>query len=102
MKARGALFPTLVLAFAACAGPAVEQKKTVAELQAGGDFAAAAERIRSARGEYGAANDALYDLDMAQALADAGKREEADRFFAAGQDRLESLWTLSATKLAGA
>lgn len=87
---------------AACAGPAAEQKKSVAQLRAEGDFKTAAERIRAARGEYGPANEALYDLDLAQALADAGSRAEADRFFAEGQDRLEKLWTLSVTKRLGA
>lgn len=85
-----------------CAGPSVERKKTVAQLQAEGNFAAAVERIRAARDEYGPSNAALYELDLAQALADAGERAEADRFFAAGQDRLEKLWTLSVTKGAGA
>ena len=61
----------------------------------------AVERIRAARDDYGPANAALYDLDLAQALADAGKRAEADRFFAEGQDRLEKLWTLSVTKSLG-
>ncbi len=84
-----------------CSGPTVKQKKTIAQLQADGDFMAAAYRIRSARDEYGPANEALYDLDLAQALADAGKHAEADRFFAEGQDRLEKLWTLSVTKSLG-
>lgn len=91
-----------MILIAGCAGPAVEQKTNVARHQAAGDFSAAAERIRAAKDEYGPANAALYDLDLAQALADAGRREEADGHFAAGQDRLDKLWTLSVTKRAGA
>jgi hypothetical protein len=98
-------FPGLaaaVLLLAGCTGPAAEQKRSVSQLQSEGDFAAAADRILASRDEYGPANAALYDLDLAQALADAGRRTEADGHFASGQDRLEKLWTLSVTKRASA
>lgn len=86
----------------ACAGPSIQQKKTLAELQAAGDFRAAAESVRASQEGYGAANLALYHLDLAQALADAGAREEADLHFAKAQARMEELWTLSVAKRTGA
>lgn len=52
---------TAVVLLADCAGPAAEQKKSVAQLQAEGNFTAAAERIRAARDECGPANAALAD-----------------------------------------
>ena len=101
MKLFFGIAASLVL-FAGCAGPGTEQKKSVARLQGEGDYMAAVERILATHGEYGPANEALYDLDVAQAMADAGMRAPADRFFAEGQDRLDKLWTLSVTKRIGA
>lgn len=91
----------LVLFACSCAGPSSESKAEVERLEGRRDFAAAVERIRAAKGDYGPSNQVLYDLDLAQALADAGRRDEADAHFAAAQDRMDRLWTLSVTKLAG-
>lgn len=89
-------------ALAACAGPSVQEKREVAGLEAQRDYRAAAEKIRAEKAQYGPANLVLYDLDLAQADADAGWRPEADKLFAQAQDRMDQLWTLSVTKRAGA
>lgn len=55
-----------------------------------------------AAGPYPPADAVAYHLNEAQALADAGRRERADRHFDLAQKRMEELWTLSLTKKAGA
>ncbi len=86
----------------ACAGPTVQEKRELAHLEAEQDAKAAAEKIRASKDEYGASNIVLYELDLAQALADAGERKEADQRFADAQERMRQLWTISVTKRAGA
>ncbi|MDE2512174.1 MAG: hypothetical protein KGL74_13700 [Elusimicrobia bacterium] len=95
-------FIALALLACSCAGPSTADRKELARLERRDDFAAAVERIRAAKDEYGPSNEALYELDLAQALADAGRRPEADAAFAAAQDRMERLWTISVSKRAGA
>lgn len=54
------------------------------------------------RRAYSPRDAVVYHLDLAQNLADAGRRAEADWHFDLAQRRMEELWTLSVTKKAGA
>lgn len=91
----------LALALAACTGPQARSKKTVAELLAAGDPAAAARLIESRRDEYGPSNAALYGLDLGLALHYAGAYRESSRRFEAAQARLEELYTKSVSAAGG-
>lgn len=91
----------LALTLAACTGPQARVKKTVAELLAAGDPAAAARLIESRRDEYGPSNAALYDLDLGLALHYAGAYRESTRRFEAAETRLEELYTKSVAAAGG-
>ena len=86
----------------ACAGPETSHRRTLADFYASGEYAAAAERVRSARADYGASNEVLYRLELGLALIDAAQDENADPELARAQDRMEELWTLSVSQRAGA
>ncbi|HAZ08435.1 MAG TPA: hypothetical protein DCZ01_07940 [Elusimicrobia bacterium] len=87
---------------AACAGPSKESKKSVAELTAAGAHAAAAERVRAARDEYGASNVVLYELDLAMALHVAGRYRESSEHFARAEEEMEGFYTRKMSRAAGA
>jgi hypothetical protein len=87
---------------AACAGPGAVQRRALDELYALGDYSAAVESLRGARDEYGPSNEVAYRLDLGLALLDSGRAAEADEELARAQGRMEALWTLSLSKLAGA
>lgn len=91
----------LALTLAACTGPQVRAKKTVAELLAAGDPAAASRLIESRRDEYGPSNAALYNLDLGLALHYAGAYRESSRRFQAAETRLEELYTKSVSAAGG-
>lgn len=91
----------LALTLAACTGPQVRAKKTVAELLAAGDPAAASRLIESRRDEYGPSNAVLYDLDLGLALHYAGAYRESSRRFEAAEARLEELYTKSVSAAGG-
>jgi|CXWL01.1.fsa_nt_gi tetratricopeptide (TPR) repeat protein len=91
----------LALTLSACSGPQARAKKTVAELLAAGDPAAASRLIESRRNEYGPSNAALYDLDLGLALHYAGSYRESSRHFEAAEARLEELYTKSVSAAGG-
>lgn len=92
----------LVLLMAACAGPSKESKKSVAELTAAGEYAAAAERVRAAEDEYGASNAVLYELDLAMALHVAGRYAESNEHFSGAEGKMETFYTRRMSRAAGA
>lgn len=91
----------LALILSACTGPQISLKKTVAELLAAGDPAAASRMIESRRNEYGPSNAVLYDLDLGLALHYAGAYRESSRRFEAAEARLEELYTKSVSAAGG-
>ena len=91
----------LALTLAACTGPQARSKKTVAELLAAGDGAAAARQLQAGRSEYGPSNAALYDLDLGLALHYTGAYRESARHFEAAHERLEELYTRSVSAAGG-
>lgn len=88
-------------ALAACSGPQARTKKSVAELLSAGDYRAAAAEIESRVEEYGAANYALYHLDLGLALHYAGRHAESARSLQAAERRIEELYTKSVSAAAG-
>ena len=86
---------------AACTGPQARTKKTMAELLAAGDYAAAAREVESRKDEYGPSNSALYHLDLGLALHYAGRHLESAQSFEAAERRLDELYTKSVAAAAG-
>lgn len=99
---RSAKLTAALACMAACAGPKAAHRRALASFYGAGDYAAAAEHVRSAHADYGAANEVLYRLDLGLALIDADRAEAADPELARAQDLMEQLWTLSVSKRAGA
>ncbi|PIR18534.1 MAG: hypothetical protein COV48_06970 [Elusimicrobia bacterium CG11_big_fil_rev_8_21_14_0_20_64_6] len=91
----------LALTLAACTGSQARVKKTVAELLAAGDPAAASRLIESRRDEYGPSNAALYDLDLGLALHYAGAYRQSSRRIGSAEARLEELYTKSVSAAGG-
>ena len=100
MKARVYLLG-LVVFCSACAAPSLRYKSEVNHLMAQGRFKVAGEKVASKRSKMYAKQDgALADLDQAALLHDAGFPRESDQLFARAQDRIQELYTTSASKSA--
>lgn len=101
MKARVYLLG-LVCLCSACAAPSLRYKTEVNKLTAAGKFAEADALVAAKqRKMYAKQDDALVCLDRATLLHDAQKPVESDRLLAHAQERMEELYTKSATKAAG-
>ena len=101
MKARVYLLGLLCLC-SACAAPSLRYKNDVNKLIAAEKFEQAAQRVSDKRRSMYARQDfMLADLDRAALLHDAQNPGESDRLLARAQDRMEDLYTRSATKAAG-
>lgn len=92
-----------LLALAACAGPAESTRKSLTSLLAKGEYHAAQSLLaKTEKKEYGPSNAVLYDLDLAMVLHYAGNYGPSGRHFNRAQDRMDELFTISASKTAGA
>lgn len=101
MKARVYLLGLAVLC-SACAAPSLRYKTEVNRLVAQGDFQTAAATVEAKRSKmYARKDSALAYLDQATLLHDAAQIEKSDDLFARAQDRIEELYTRSATRTAG-
>ena len=101
MKAHVYLLGLAVLC-SACAAPSLRYKTEVNRLAAQGDFQAAAAKVEAKKHKMYARQDrALAYLDEATFLHDAGQTEKSDDLFARAQDRIEDLYTRSATRTVG-
>jgi len=101
MKARVYLLGLLVFC-SACAAPSLRYKTEVNKLTAAGKFTAAEELVASKQKKMYANQDyALAYLDRAVLLHDAQDYTRSDNFLAQAQDRMEDLYTKSATKQVG-
>ena len=102
-KAR--LFTLLLAAIvscSACGAPSLRHKKEVNKLIAAGDFGAAAHQIESSKkSEYSQRDRLLYHLDLAAVLHEAQSYEESDKRFSAAQERMDELFTQSASAHVG-
>ena len=82
----------------ACAAPSLRYKTEVNRLVAQGDFQTAAATVEAKRSKmYARKDSALAYLDQAALLHDAAQIEKSDDLFARAQDRIEELYTRSAT-----
>ncbi len=101
-KARVYLLLGAVVFCSACAAPSLRYKNEISKMSARGEYKTAAEVIEQKRAKVYAKQDrALAYLDEAVLLHDAGEPAESDALFAQAQDRIEELYTVSATKSAG-
>ena len=101
MKARVCLLG-LAIFCSACAAPSLRYKTDVNRLVAQGDFQTAAAKVEAKRSKmYARKDSALAYLDEATLLHDAGQTEKSDELFAHAQDRIEELYTRSATRTVG-
>ncbi len=101
MKARVYLLGLLVFC-SACAAPSLRYKSEINRLSAQGEFEAAAQQVEAKQSRAYAKQDrALAYLDQATLLHDAGNSAQSDQLFAKAQDRIEELYTVSATRSAG-
>ena len=101
-KARVYLWLGLAVCCSACAAPSLRYKTEISKMAAQGEFKAAADTVEHKRTKVYAKQDrALAYLDQAVLLHDAGETAQSDELFAQAQDRIEELYTVSATKAAG-
>ena len=101
-KARVYLWLGLAVFCSACAAPSLRYKTEISKMAARGEFKAAADTVEHKRTKVYAKQDrALAYLDQAVLLHDAGETAQSDELFAQAQDRIEELYTVSATKAAG-
>ena len=101
MKARVYLLGLLCLC-SACAAPSLRYKTEVNKLVSGGKFAEAESLVSAKQKKMYANQDyALAFLDRATLLHDAQNPAQSDHLLAQAQDRIEDLYTKSATKQAG-
>lgn len=102
MKARWLTLLTVVLCCSACGAPSLRHKQEVNKLLAAGDYAAAEQKLDKAKDkEYKKRDALLYWLDSAVILQDAGEPALSDERLSLAQDRIEELFTQSATAHAG-
>lgn len=101
MKARVYLLGLIVFC-SACAAPSLRYKAEVNKLVAAGKFQEADNLISSKRKKmYGKQDNALFYLDRSVVLHDAQEAIQSDFFLSQAQDRIEELYTKSATKQVG-
>lgn len=101
MKAR-VYWLGLIVFCSACAAPSLRYKTEVNRLVAAGDFPAAAAKVESQKKKMYARQDhALVQLDRAVLLHDASQPAQSDELLAQAQERIEELYTVSATKSVG-
>ena len=101
MKARVYWLGLLVFC-SACAAPSLRYKTDINKLVAAGKFQAAAEMVATKQNKmYAKQDDALANLDRAVLLHDSQETVQSDRLLAQAQDRMEELYTKSASKQIG-
>lgn len=101
MKARVYVLGLLVFC-SACAAPSLRYKTDISRQIAQGEFKSAADTVQTKRTKHYAKQDrALAYLDEAVLRHDAGENAQSDELFAQAQDRIEELYTVSASKSAG-
>lgn len=92
----------LLIFCSACTAPSLRYKNDVSHLMAQGNFQAAGEKVSAKRHKvYAKQDSALADLDQAALLHDAGLPAQSDQLLARAQDRIEELYTTSASKSVG-
>jgi len=92
----------LIVFCSACAAPSLRYKTEINNMTAQGQFKEAADKIEAKRTKnYSRQDRALAYLDEAVLLHDAGESAKSDELFAQAQDRIEDLYTVSATKSTG-
>ena len=101
MKARVYWLGLAVLC-SACAAPSLRYKQDINKLAARGEFKAAAQAVDAKhRKAYARQDRALAYLDQAALLHDAGDAAQSDRLLEQAQQRIEELYTVSASHAAG-
>lgn len=101
MKAHVWLLGLLVFC-SACTAPSLRYKSDVNRLIAQEQFKSAAQLVAAKSTKvYAKQDNALAYLDQATLLHDALEPIQSDRLFARAQDRIEDLYTISASKSAG-
>ena len=101
MKARVYLLGLLVFC-TACTAPSLRYKSDVSHQMAQGDFKVAADMVAAKRTKHYARQDrALAYLDEAVLRHDASENAKSDELFAQAQERIDELYTVSASKSAG-
>ena len=92
----------LILLCSACTAPSLRYKTDIHKLAAQGQFKEAAAKVAAKRSKnYSRQDWALAYLDEAVLLHDAGESVKSDELLSQAQDRMEDLYTVSATKTAG-
>lgn len=98
MKARYFTLLTVLLCCSACGAPSLRHKKEINKLLALSEYPAAVEKIESAKNkEYKQRDAVLYYLDSGAVLHDACQYATSDERMAQAQDKIEELFTQSAT-----
>ena len=98
MKKARAFCLGLVLFCSACAAPSLRFKTEVNQLVSSGQFKQAEEQILSKQKKYYKNKDAaLFYLDRASLLHDAGQPAESDQLFSSAQDVIDALYAKSVT-----
>lgn len=101
MKARVYLLGLLVFC-TACTAPSLRYKTDISHQIAQGNFKSAADTVAAKRTKHYARQDrALAYLDEAVLRHDAGENVQSDELLSQAQDRIEELYTVSASKSAG-
>lgn len=102
MKARWFTLLTVVLCCSACGAPSLRHKQEINRLLAGGEYAAAEQKLDKAKNkEYKKRDALLYYLDSGVVLHDAHESAQSDERFALAQERTEELFTQSLSAHAG-
>ncbi len=102
MKARHLTLLTVLLCCSACSAPSLRHKKEINKLLAAGQFPAAIQKIESAKNkEYKQKDALLYYLDSGTVLHEAQEYAASDIQMAQAQDKIDELFTKSATGYAG-
>lgn len=92
----------LAVVCSACAAPSLRYKSDVQKLMASGKLEEAAGHIEDKKNKMYAAKDVhLYALDKAVLLHDAHQPAQSDALLSQAQDRIEDLYTKSATATLG-
>ncbi len=102
MKARYFTLLTVLLCCSACGAPSLRHKKEINKLLSAGEYPAALEKIESAKNkEYKQKDALLYYLDSGAVMHDAGEYAGSDERMAQAQNKIEELFTQSATAHVG-
>jgi len=92
----------LAVVCSACAAPSLRYKSDVQKMMAAGKFSEAAAWVEGKKNKMYADKDAhLYALDKAVLLHDAQSHQESDALLAQAQQRIEDLYTKSASATLG-